>query len=78
MLNRRLFTAKRVKQLAQVILLFLPAWITDGFFYSAHAPCSAWDKIYIDPAHAGDVSSEVEAMAYEVAQTKLRSRQQRS
>jgi hypothetical protein len=49
MLNRRLFTAKHVKQLAQVVLVLLNGMIAEGFFYSAHAQCAATDKIYIDP-----------------------------
>jgi hypothetical protein len=49
MLDRRLVTAKHVKQLAQVVLLFLTGMIAEGFFYSAHAQCAPTDKIYIDP-----------------------------
>jgi len=36
------------KSLIAVLLLSLLIF-ADGFFYSAHAQCSAWDKIYIDP-----------------------------
>jgi len=47
--DRRLVTARHVKQLAQVVLLLLSGMFADGFFYSAHAQCAPTDKIYIDP-----------------------------
>src|SRR5262249_49123025 len=47
--DRRLVTARHVKQLAQVGLLLLSGMCADGFFYSAHAQCAPTDKIYIDP-----------------------------
>jgi|SRR5258707_15221189 hypothetical protein len=49
MLDRRLVSAKHVKQLGQVVLLLLIGIVADGFFYSAHAQCAPTDKIYIDP-----------------------------